>query len=186
METQPLQQTIKPALKDNPKFLIASSIIVPIFVSVIGLTGVLVPNVLNKQDKQNTDSSNAQVVSNTNSSQTAPTATAPKDAYGYLSIDDLIASIKTNNINLLSIKTDGYYEVQYLNGEYYLVGFTKKDISDTISLFYRNYNDYTKLVGIKFSDITKIEKGDVKLSKKEVITVLNLQAKGYRIDIQSH
>lgn len=185
---QKLEARLEKSFKDDPKFLIVSSIIVPLIVAGIGLVGLFVPadggeNDSNKEDDKIEESKDQSEILQEQKPEIL------ENTFGFLSKNGVIAAIEmnSNEVNLKDENSDKDYEIQRLDGEYYLVGFTKKDFKlDELTLVPVSSGEYSKLVAIKFEDITSIEDKEIKIRKKEKIEGLVLKSKGIRTDVSVH
>ncbi|MEP7104194.1 MAG: hypothetical protein ABI721_05820 [Candidatus Dojkabacteria bacterium] len=176
----------KQSFKEDPKFLILTSVLVPIFISIIGLTGAILPNILPKSDTTTTPTSQQAI--SVPSQTIAEESNKPitfKDTYGYLTSDQIISSINSTNITFNPSKSGDSYEVQLIEGEYYLLGFAKSLDLQGIQISAASISDYKNLVALKFKDITSIKKEDIK-QKKDTYKVLTINAKSLRADLIAH
>jgi hypothetical protein len=189
-----MNNTLNSTLKDNPKFIIVSSILVPIVASLIGLAGIVVPSLTANQKNTNTStespvSTNADSAENLVANESTVSNIQSKDTFGFVNIDTVLSYAKDTNktLELKNDRFDDSYEIQFIGGEYYIIGFAKDNFSkDDIILASESVKDNTSLVGIKFKDITKIEKVDLEVSKKSMIKVLSVKAKALKLDVTSH
>jgi len=160
-----IEKIEKATLKDSPHFLIITSIFIPIFVSCVGLIGILLPKVIDKITPETssaaTNPTNSQGplsyngATSLSSSSSSPTTITT----GYLTADKLVDYITNKNylFTLNPTKQPNSFQIQKVGDQYYLVG-SSNDIGNLYDIFLvpSGTKDYPKNYKINFHDIQSI------------------------------
>lgn len=169
--------------KDNPKFLIISSVLVPIAVSLIGLAGIILPNLTSQPNNPTTSND---TISKPTEEQ--PTVTVPEkieDTFGYLSLEGVQSQYNALSITLSPNKSEGFYEIQRINNEYFLLGFVDKFELNNLKISASQISTFKNVIAIKLSDVTNMKAETVK-EKKNEYKVLAITSKSFRTDLPLH
>ena len=171
--------------KDNPKFLIITSVLVPIFISVIGLAGIIVPKLIPTPTTPSQSSVSGPENTQSQISQSNNPTIVANDTFGYLPADTIVNSISSAIVTLKPSKSGEDYEVQLISGEYYVLGYTTDLNASNLQITSSSNADLTKKVAVKFKDIISIKVDQYKV-KKSTYNVLNINAKSIRTDLNFH
>ncbi|MFS8131222.1 MAG: hypothetical protein ACMG57_04540 [Candidatus Dojkabacteria bacterium] len=172
--------------KDNPRFLILSSVLVPIVISLVGLAGIVLPKLIPTSIVSPSTSESA--ISKPAANEGVVESSNPvvqKDSYGYLSNTSVINSIHLSVVQLASTRSANDYEIQTLNGEYYLLGYAENIDVNNLKISAQSVANYKVIVAIMFKDISSIKTEEIK-DKKNTYTVLTLNVKAIRTDLTLH
>lgn len=170
------------SFKDNPKFLIITSVLVPIFISIIGLAGIIAPKLI---PTPTTPSETTVSVPEKSQTQSNPPTIVANDTFGYLSADSTINSINSTLVTLKTSKSGDDYEIQLISNEYYVLGYAADLNASNLQITSNSNADFTKKVAIKFKDVVSIKKDTFKV-KKSSYNVLNINANSIRTDLSFH
>ncbi|MEO6728344.1 MAG: hypothetical protein ABIM99_00315 [Candidatus Dojkabacteria bacterium] len=171
--------------KDNPKFLILSSVFVPIAISIVGLAGIVLPKLIPESIVSPSTSESAVSKPSTNEGIDNSTPVVQNDTYGYLSNTVVVNSIHLSVVQLSPTKPSNGYEIQVLNSEYYLLGYAENIDVNNLKISATSVENFKIVVAIKFKDITSIKMEDIK-DKKNTYSVLTLNVKALRTDLTLH
>lgn len=171
------------AFKDNPKFLIITSVLVPIFISIVGLAGIILPKLI--PTPTTSSQSTVSEPEKTQISQSNSPTIVANDTYGYLSSTSIVNSISSSIVTLKTTRSGEDYEVQLISGEYYVLGYSSELNASSLQITSRSNGDFTKKVAVKFKDINSINADQVKV-KKDSYNVLSINAKSIRTDLSFH
>lgn len=178
--------TEKKHLKDRASFVIVTSIVVPILVSILGILGVILPILIDRSLPSNDNNTETQESSVTPTSFVQEQVTnsevvvvKPQDINGYLSASKIVEYVKAKNYTFTpnTISQSGDFEVQRVSGEYYLIGFSSEILKiDDLFLISSTSKEFPKKIKINLKDIGEIKTED-RGDKKSKITGLKFDTK---------
>jgi len=171
--------------KDNPKFLIITSVLVPIFISIIGLAGIIVPKLIPTPTVPSESTVSEPAKTQTQVNQSNSPVVVANDTFGYLSADSIVNSVSSSIITLKTSRSSGDYEVQLISGEYYVLGYSIDLNISNLQLTSSSNEDFTKKVAVKLKDVNSIKADQFKV-KKNSYSVLSINAKSIRTDLSFH